>query len=137
MSEGLLPAARQAVHPINISCETIQFGDTQKNYFLKLDDTDKQAILDRDYEFTDLADYRVIISEIDMVKSTCKVALLDELKIRFPAKITDPQITQANNNYGNATNSKKAVTITAKQKLDKGKIIEFIISDIKISETGK
>jgi len=131
MADGLLPAAKNATQPINVSCDTIQFGDNN-NYFVKLDASDKQAIIDRDYEFTDLEEHRVIISEIDMKNATCMISLQDNLKIRFKARIVDPQIEQANNNYGTATNSKRAVTITAKKKLDKGNIKEFIISDIKL-----
>lgn len=133
MADGLLPAAKNATQPINISCETLQFGDTNKNYFVKLDAADKQAIIDRDFEFTDLEEHRVIISEIDMKNATCMVSLQDDLKRRFKARITDPQVTQANNDYGIATNSKRAVIISAKKKLDKGNIKEFIISDIKLS----
>jgi hypothetical protein len=132
MADGLLPAAKNATQPINISCETIQFGDTKKNYFVKLDASDKQAIIDRDFEFTDLENHRVIISEIDMKNATCMVSPQDDLKKRFKARITDPQIGQANNNYGIATNSKRTVTIAAKKKLDKGVIKEFIISDINL-----
>lgn len=132
MADGLLPAAKNATQPINISCETLQFGDTHKNYFVKLDVSDKQAIIDRDFEFTDLEQHRVIISEIDMKNATCMVSLQDDLKRRFKARITDPQIEQANNDYGTATNSKRSVTITAKKKLDKGIVKEFIISDINL-----
>ncbi|MCK5385301.1 MAG: hypothetical protein KAJ29_06955 [Alphaproteobacteria bacterium] len=132
MSDGLLPAAKNATQPINISCNTLQFGDTKKNYFVKLNASDKQAIIDREFEITDLEDHRVIISEIDMKNKTCMVSLQNDLKRRFKARITDPQISQANNDYGTATNSKRAVTITAKKKLDKGVIKEFIISDINL-----
>lgn len=135
MADGLLPAAKNATQPINISCETIQFGDIQKNYFVKLDASDKQAIIDRDFEFTDLENHRVIISEIDMKNATCMVSLQDDLKRRFKARITDPQIEQANNDYGIATNSRQIVTIAAKKKLDKGNIKEFIISDINLNQS--
>ena len=135
MADGLLPAAKNATRPIEISCDTIQFGDTQKNYFVKLTAADKQAIRDRDFEFTELEKFRVIISEIDMKNATCMISLQDDLKTRFKARIADPQIENANNDFGIATNSKRSVTISAKKKLDKGIIKEFIISDIDLNNS--
>jgi hypothetical protein len=131
MAEGLLPAAKQAVQPINISCETIQFGDTNKNYFVSLDGNDKQAILDQDFELTALEDYRVNISELDWRNATCLISLQNDLKKRFKAVITDPQVKKPNNPYGAAANSMGIVIIVAKKKLYNGVLKEFIISDIK------
>lgn len=131
MAEGLLPAAKNATQPINISCEIIQFGDMNKNYFIKLDADDKQAIIDREYEYSDLEDHRVLISELDWNKGTCHVSLQQDPHNRIKATITDPQVQNANNTYGAAANSKSFVSVTAKRKLFKGKLIELIISDIK------
>jgi hypothetical protein len=133
MVEDLMPAAKNAVHPINISCDTISFIDNQNNYFVKLGSDEKKAINERKYDYSELEQHKVIISEIDMKKATCMVSLKDDLMRRFKAKIVDPQIQNANNDYGLATNSKAVVTITAKQKLFKGVVKEFVISDINLN----
>lgn len=129
MAVGLVPAAKQAVRPIGRTCELLSFGDG-KAYYTQLNEDDKRAINNEVFDITETNSYRVLISELDMKKYTCKVSLRDSLDTRFNARILDPQIEIPNNKYALAHAAKNIVTVKAKQKVIKGIIREFIISDI-------
>jgi hypothetical protein len=129
MALALIPAAKDAVSPIGNTCETIKFGDGKK-YFTTIDREDKAVINGEVFEVGPEQEYRVLISELDMRKRTCRVSLRDDLKMRYPAKITDPGAELANNKYALAMANKAIVTIKAKTKIVEGKIREFVVSDI-------
>ena len=133
LSEDLRGAAIQATNPISISCDTLQFGDTNNDYFVMLDIEDREAIRTQKFDFSELETHRVLISELDMRNGTCMVSLIDDLQRRFKASITDPVISNANNAYGFAMNGKEMVTVIAKRKIYREMTKEFIISDINIS----
>ena len=126
---ALIPAAKQAVSPIGNTCETIKFGDGE-DYHTTLDREDKAVINGEDFSVTDEAEYRMLIDEFDMRKKTCKVALRDDLKVRYNARVTDPQAELANNKYALAMANKAIVTVKAKTKVFEAQIKEFVISDI-------
>lgn len=129
MATGLLPAAKDAVHPIGTTCETIKFGNGTA-YYTEVNQEDKDVIMGKEFEVTEEKEYRVLISELDMKKGTCKVSLRDDLTIRYNARITDPQIELADNKYAMAMSHKSIVIVRAKQKIHKGRVLEFVISDI-------
>lgn len=130
MALALVPAAKQAVAPIGVSCETMKFGDG-KEYHTTLNEDDRDVIYGEIFDVSDEEEYRVLISEFDMKNRTCKISLKDDLMRRFSAKVTDPQAELANNKYVSAMNSKSIVTIKAKTKMVGDKIREFVVSDMK------
>jgi hypothetical protein len=130
MADGLRTAAIQATNPISISCNTLQIGDVNNDYFVKLDSEDREAIRTRAFEFSDLETSRVLISEIDVQNATCMISTIDDLSIRTKGTIVDPQIEVPNNPYGLAVSSMQMVTIVAKRKIYKHETKEFIISNI-------
>lgn len=134
MALALIPAAKNAVSPIGNTCETIKFGDS-KHYYTTIDRDDKAAIHGEEFSVTPPNEYRVLIDEFDMRKHTCKVALRDDLKTRYNARIADPEAELANNKYALAMAKKSIVTIKAKTKVFEGVIKEFTISDIQYDNT--
>lgn len=130
MTMGLLLAAKNAVCPIGRSCETIRFGDSEKKYLTKLDIDDKAVINGEEPIVTSEEEFRVAITELDMVRATCKVSFLDAPDTRYNARITDPQIELTNNPYSSALSKKILITVKAKQKIRPSGIREFIISDV-------
>ncbi len=129
MAEGLNSAAKDAVQPIGRSCHTIKFGNHKKEYFVDLDENDKAAINDKPKEVTEEKCYKVLITELDIVKKTCKISLLDDLKTRYNAEIADPQLELANSQYDIAMSERKLIEIKAKQKIYATGKIDFVISD--------
>ena len=90
---------------------------------------EKKAITGEDFEVAPEEVYRVLISELDMKKFTCKVSLVDDLYTRFDAKISDPQIELPNNEYAMAMATKSVITIKAKRKIQNEATKQFVISD--------
>ena len=134
MALALIPAAKQAVSPIGKSCDTLKFGE-DGTYYATIDREDKAILHGEKFTVTDETEYRVLIDEFDMRKKTCKVALRDDLKTRYSAKITDPQAELANNKYALAMAKKSIVTIKAKKKEYEHITKEFVISDIEYDNT--
>jgi len=133
MSLALIPAAKDAVSPIGNTCETIKLGDGKK-YHTVFDKKDKAVINGEEFEVTAETTYRVLIDEFDMRRKTCKVALRDDLRMRYSAKVSDPQAELPNNKYALAMAKKAIVTIKAKTKIFEGRLKEFIISDIEYDD---
>ncbi len=129
MALALIPAAKQAVSPIGNTCETLKFGE-KDSYYVTIDREDKASIHSEKYIVTEEQEYRVLIDEFDMRQKTCKVALRDDLKIRYKANIYDPQAELANNKYALAMAKKAIVTVKAKTREFEGITKEFVISDI-------
>ena len=130
MAMGLLPAAKDAVHPIGNTCETLKFGTKLGEYHTELNIEDKKTINGPVFEVTDEQTHKVLISELDMLNFTCKVSPIEDLNSRYSARITDPQVELVNNKYAAAMAAKSIVKIRAKKKLVEGVIKEFVISDI-------
>lgn len=128
---ALIPAAKNAVSPIGETCKTIRFGEEGGSYYKMLDERDKAAINDEDFEVSEEQEYKVLISEFDMKEGSARISEQKDLKIRYTAKISDPQAELPNNKYVLAMSGKHIVTVKAKTKIVDGKIKEFIISDIK------
>lgn len=137
MATALIPAAKKVVRPIGRSCETIRFGNENKEYFTRLDIDDKSAISGEEPEITAEETFKVIISELDMRRGTCKVSFLDNLDMRYNARISDPQIELADNPYSVSMSKKDLITIRAKQKIKPSGSREFIISDVVIKKSAQ
>jgi hypothetical protein len=82
-------------------------------------------------EVVDANTFDVLITEIDTVRKTCKVSLLndDDPNRRFDAIITDPAMDVSNNQYVNAVAMAKPLRVTAKTQLKGGALYKFYISD--------
>lgn len=129
MVVGLLPAARDVVQPIGVTCDTIKFNTKESSQSTILDSSDKVAILDNNFHVTESEFYTVIISQLDMKTHKCKVSLLEDLHRRFSAEICDPSVELPNNVYVTAMAARKSIKVKAKKKVFATKT-EFVISDV-------
>lgn len=130
MATDLKPSVRQAVAPIGNTCRTITIHSPIRDDTFNEED---RVIIDRapDDEFTETRDFNVLITELDLEKQSCKMRVdgagPDD---RIPGKITDPQISVANNPYTAALAAQSQVTVKAKASLKAGSIVQLYISDI-------
>jgi len=129
MADGLRPAARQALTPIERSCKRIDLYSGGSK-FTELDAAIKQSFADADAVISDHASVYVgIISEFDMATGTCKITL-DGETTRLAALVTDPIYNRPNNVYVEAMASSRPIRFVAKAELDAdGNPVRLYISD--------
>lgn len=131
MAEELRPAARQAVSPVGVSCETISIIDTQnKQVYGKLNISDKDAVsVLTEKELTGIREFNVTLSEMDKERATCKIKLPD-IEYRINAEIADPAFDIPNNDYLSAFTTGKQLTVQGKATLKNGEINKLYIMNI-------
>ena len=132
MAIDLRPSVRRAFAPIGTSCRTLTIVTPQRTD--TYDEADKAALLvSGDDELTELRDWVVLITELDLERGTCKARLVDELDDRrISAIVTDPLLKQANNPYSLAMAAGDALPVKAKAHIQDGKIKKLCISDVGI-----
>ena len=124
--------ARALVAPIGETCSTLIVGNPD-TASLVVDKSVRDAIYENDpIEITDAKPYEVKISEIDIVRKTCKVSFIDDDQSdrRFDGIITDPTIGLPNNKYVNALALINPIKVIAKAQLKNGELHKLYISDI-------
>ena len=99
MVVDLRPSLKQTFAPVGVSCRTLTIATPQRSD--TFNETDKAALLlPINDEITELQDWAVLITELDLERGTCKARLAsDPDEKRINAVITDPLLKQLNNPY--------------------------------------
>lgn len=132
MAVDLKPAMLQSAAPINISCNTIGVITPDRDHFL--DQTDKEALLiPAANELSDLTDFTVLITELDLERKTCKARFAhDPDDRRIPCEINDPLLQTPKNPYSSAMDAGEPIAVKAKALFEDFKIKKLYISDVVI-----
>lgn len=132
LADALQPSVRQALAPVGQSVESINIrrqGDSSPSVVLDRE-TKELASVGKENTITDSRQYSGVISELDMITGTCKVALEGDPDIRIPAAITDPIGQRPGNPYAAAMLHLSPIRFIAKSELDQeGAIVKLYISD--------
>lgn len=132
LADALQPAVRQALTPIGQSVESINIrgkGDPRPGVVLDRE-TKELATSGKDNTITEARRMSGIISELDMLTGSCKVALGSDPSTRISAKIVDPVIVRPNNPYVQAMAQLSTLDFTAKAEIDnEGDVVMLFISD--------
>lgn len=130
MAEALRPAARNAMHPIGRTCNSVDLyaGDTR---FANLDqETRNYFSQTARSHFGPTQKWEGVISELDVRTGSCKVSF-DNTEMRYQAEITDPIRSAVNNAYALALANQSPLAFMAKAEFsDEGDIIKLYISDL-------
>ena len=132
MVHDLRPSVRKAFAPIGTTCRTLTVIAPQRTDIY--DDADKAALFisDRD-ELTELLDWVVLITELDLERGSCKARLVNEPDDRrISAIVTDPLLKQVNNPYSLAMAAGEPLPVKAKALIQDGIIKKLYISDVGI-----
>lgn len=132
LADALRPSVRQALSPIGKSVESISLrGKNESAPSVVLDrETKELASVDVENTITPSQQLVGVISELDMISGSCKVALESDPSIRIPAKIVDPVVSQPNNPYAVALSQIASIQFTAKAEIDaEGNVVNLYISD--------
>jgi hypothetical protein len=129
LADALRPAARQALSPIDRSCQRIDLYAEGKQ-FMTLDSDHKRAFSQNSGTVTEhLEPYVGVISQFDMTTGACRLTL-EGATSRIPAIVVDPIFDRPNNRYVKAMTSADPIRFLAKAELDdEGNPIRLYISD--------
>lgn len=132
MAIDLRPSVRKAFAPIGGSCRTLTVIAPQRTD--TYDETDKAALLMSDEDqLTELLDWVVLITELDLERGTCKTRLINEPDDRrISAVVTDPLLKQANNPYSLSMAAGEPLPVKAKAFIQDGNVKKLYISDVGI-----
>lgn len=132
MAVDLRPSVRKAFAPIGTTCRTMTVITPQRKD--TYDETDKAALFMSDGdELTELLDWVVLITELDLERGTCKARLINEPEDRrISAVVTDPLLKQTNNPYSLAMAAGEPLPVKAKALKQDGVIKKLYISDVGI-----
>ncbi|ENZ0271391.1 hypothetical protein ACGABU_003558 [Morganella morganii] len=141
MASDLRPAVRQASSPIGVSCNEMSIKSNipgHKPTIITQKDKEEIDKLEDD-ELIGIAEYRVFVTNVDVVNKTAKVIFEhDESHKRVNADVIDPAFCLKNSPYINALSkfnssgqsTDSIVTITAKATAKGGRINKLFIVDI-------
>lgn len=135
MIDALQTSARRAHAPVGASVESISLrGQDKDDSSVVVLDRETKALVSAAHDTTidDSRTYTGVISELDMISGTCRVALdsatPDE---RLPAVVTDPSVQRPSNAYVSAMATLSPIKFVAKAELDaNGSIVRLHISDV-------
>ncbi len=132
MVVDLRPSFKQAFAPVGVSCRTLTIITPQRSD--TFDETDKASLLlPINDELTELQDWVVLITELDLERGTCKARLAaDPDEKRINSIITDPLLKQYNNPYSLAMAAGEPLPVRAKAHIQDGSIKRLYISDVGI-----
>lgn len=132
LADDLKPAMRQSTSPIAVSCDTIGILTPERDHFLGSKDKDALLVPDTD-ELSDLMEFTVLITELDLERGTCKARFVGEPEDRrIPCKINDPLLETTKNPYSSAMDAGDPVVVKAKALFQDAKIKKLYISDVVI-----
>jgi molybdopterin biosynthesis enzyme len=130
LAESQRQNARLVASPVGDTCETIAIGSPDRLPIL-IDRTVKAALnAEQPTEILRETTYEVTISEIDILRRSCKVSLSgDSEEQRYDAEITDPVVQLPGNPYAAAVSEQTALKVKAKVQLRDGDLQKFFISN--------
>lgn len=131
MADALRPAAKLAVAPIGSTATTLTVSSESAHAVSKsVGIADKDAIEAADpAEIVAEQTFRVLLHEMNLDNTSCKVSLPDEPEGRITAIITDPVATTANNPYAAAFAAQRSLSVRAKAAVRDGEIERLYISN--------
>jgi hypothetical protein len=130
MADALKPSARLAVNPVGRSVKTVTVTSDDAAKPLTLGSAEREAIESRkEAEITPEGTYEVLITEMNLDRSSCRVSLSDDPETRIAAEISDPAVSQPNNAYALAFAAKELIKVRAKGVVKEGKLDKLHISD--------
>lgn len=130
---ALQPSAKQAHAPIGASVESISIRGGSGSAAVVLDRATKALVTAAaDTKIDETKTYSGVITELDMLSGTCRIALDDSSpEDRIPAIVTDPSVQRAANPYVTAMSALQTIKFKAKAELDAdGEIVRLHISDV-------
>lgn len=129
MAEGQRATVRQLVSPVGETCDTLTIGAAKRNPIAV--DRSIREVIDADEPTKIMGEktYNVVISELDRIKATCKVSLVDDLNRRYDATITDPVVSSVNSVYAISMASHISIMVRAKAQIRSGEIERLYISN--------
>lgn len=132
MSVDLKPAMLQSTSPIATSCETIGILTPQGDHFLGRADKDA-LLLPSANDLSDLTEFTVLITELDLERDTCKARFAhDPEDRRISCEINDPLLKTPKNPYSSAMDAGDPIVVKAKALFQDFKIKKLYISDVVI-----
>lgn len=136
LAEGLRPAIRQALTPIDRSCSRIDLYPEGEQFMILSTDQKRAFAHAASMVSEHLEPYVGVISQFDMSTGACRVTLDGDIA-RIPAIVTDPVFTRPNNRYVEAMASADSIRFLAKADLDAdGNPVRLYISDTSEQERG-
>lgn len=131
---ALQPSAKQAHTPVGSSVESISIHSPGDHSPAVVLDRATKALVSSaaDTTIDETRTYTGVITELDMISGTCRVAL-DEAapEDRTPAIVTDPSVQRPNNPYVSAMAGLLPIRFQAKAEIDpEGSIVKLHISDV-------
>ncbi|MDR5879508.1 hypothetical protein [Caballeronia sp. LZ032] len=134
LTDILQPAARQALSPIERSCERIDLH-LDGACFMSLNRTHKRTFAHAGRKLSEhLETYVGVISQFDMTTGACRVTL-EGGSARLPAIVVDPAFNRPKNRYVEAMASRHSICFLAKADLDdEGHPLRLYISDTSAQE---
>ncbi|WP_257885276.1 DUF7946 domain-containing protein [Proteus terrae] len=141
MASDLRPAVRQASSPIGNSCTEISIKSNIPNQPPTIVNQKDKEEIDKleDDELIGISEYKVFITNVDVVNKTAKVIFEnDENQRRVNAEVIDPAFGSKNSPYikalsnfnSSGVSSTAVVTVTAKATAKNGKINKLFIVDV-------
>ena len=129
MADDLRPAVKQSVYPIGQTCTTMTLKDNMMSK--TIDEKEKNRInKSNDNELTELKDFTILATELDLEKGTCKIHIDgDTAEKRISASISDPAFLSLNNAYSMAFASGEKLNVKAKALIKDGEIEKLFIFD--------
>jgi len=139
LADALQPSVKKSVAPIGKTCDRIDLYEGA-NRHCSIGQAEKDAIIsDEPSQILPERKYSVVISEMDKLKSTCKISFAEEdteesteedgTPRRISCEITDPLAAFDDNPYLKAFMSGKVLVVHAKALLRNGVISKMYISD--------
>lgn len=133
LADALQPSVRQSLAPIGQSVGSInirQQGQATASVVLD-EETKALASANRANTITETLHFSGVISELDMLNSTCKVSLENDPESRIQSVITDPAAQLPGNRYVTAMAAMLPIKFSGKAEVDQeGGIVKLYISDL-------
>lgn len=133
LADALQPSVRQSLAPIGQSVGSInirQKGHATASVVLD-EETKALASANRANTITETLHFSGVISELDMLNSTCKVSLENDPETRIQSVITDPAAQLPGNRYVTAMAAMIPIKFAGKAEVDQeGGIVKLYISDL-------
>lgn len=123
MADDLHPALRQAVAPVNITCETLQIGRNEYHPLLINPERKRRILEEEPIELGDEEEFHVFITEFDKENATCKVRFSrhGEEK-RIPGTVADPSGKIIDDPYSLAMARAQEIKVMGKLEFQNGEI---------------
>jgi hypothetical protein len=127
-----IPAVKQLVSPVGLSCGTLQIGEAPNGAVLVDRPTREMIESNEISQIGPEASFEILISELDLKNRSCKFFLRgdEEPEQRLNGEITDPQLLHPRNPYSAAMDRQGWLAVRGKPQLRDGDIERLYISDV-------